>query len=847
MKINIYRPQKSKNLSYRKTLRIIWRVFLILAALFFISGVVTFAYFAKDLPSPEKLEERQITESTKIYDRTGEILLYDIHGEEKRTVISLEKIPIRMRQAAIAIEDNNFYNHFGLDFKGILRAALENVRGKKISQGGSTITQQFIKNSILTPERTFSRKMKEAILAIELEIRYSKDQILEFYFNEIPYGANAYGVEAASQTYFEKPASDLTLAESALLAAIPKAPTYYSPFGEHPEELKTRQEYILNRMAFLGYISEKESQKAKEEKLNFSKNRQNIKAPHFVFYVRAELNEKYGEEYMEKAGLKVITTLDWELQKTAEEVINEIAPHNEKQYNAKNAALVATDPKTGEILTMVGSRNYSDLENDGNVNVAIRDRQPGSSFKPFAYATAFKKGYTPETILFDLKTEFNPNCNSDASQEKDQYGLNCYHPNNYDLNFRGPVSFRQALAQSLNIPSVKVLYLAGVNNTINTAQDFGITTLKDRSSYGLALVLGGGEVKLLDMTSAYGVFATEGLKYQKSAILKIEDNKRNILEEYKPKPISVIDPQISRQINNILSDNEARTPTFGEKNYLTLGERPVAAKTGTTQEFRDAWTVGYTPSLVVGVWVGNNDNSKMYKAPGAAVAAPIWNKFMKLALKGKNIENFNEPEQIITEKPILNGNFEYENKIKIDKVSEKLATEFTPPEFIEEKIYREIHNILYYIDKDSLINENPVNPENDPLFNNWEAAVLNWAKDPQRKEEGLYYNETPPTEYDDVHTPENQPIIKIISPREGEIIKGGDLLRLEFSLELAFDLKQADIFFDENFIASMQNLPYLYSFHLSKNIDGEKHSIKINAYDKVGNRGEKEINIFIIR
>ena len=752
-------------ISYRKKYRRrgILKKILVLFVWLIVLGIVgiigVFAYFAKDLPNPEQIIERRIIESTKIYDRTGKIILYDVHGEEKRTVISFQEIPQDIKNATIIAEDDQFYHHFGLDFKGIIRAFLANLRGKKVAQGGSTITQQFIKNAILTPERTFSRKIKEAILAIEMELRYSKDEILNFYLNQVPYGSSAYGTEAAAQTFFNKNAKDLTLAESAVLSAMTKATTYYSPYGSHLEELKARQEYILERMYKFGYITEQELEQAKKEELKFNSAPGGIKAPHFVMYVREHLEEKYGKDYIEKAGLKVYTTLDWDLQKLAEETITKFADSNRKNYNANNAALVAIDPKTGQILAMVGSKDY-----DGeaypkgcipeknclfapNVNVTIRPRQPGSSFKPFAYAVAFQKGFTPDTVIFDLETEFGVE------------GAPSYKPQNYDEKFRGPVTFHRALAQSLNVPSVKVLYLAGVNETINLAQDMGIQTLKDRSRFGLSLVLGGGEVKLLEQTAAFGVFATEGIKHPVAFISKTENDKGEILEGYKEESKKVLEPRIARLISDILSDEDARAPIFGSKSKLYLKERPAAVKTGTTQEYRDGWTIGYTPSLVVGVWAGNNDNTSMRKGDGSAVAAPIWNEFMRQAYKTKiqnpkskiqnlenyfdlpeEIEEFNKPEPIETNKPILNGNYINEIRVLINEETGKIATNLTPPDLLEEKVYYQAHSVLYYLDKNNPQGDG--DGKNDPQFNNWEEPVLRWA-------DLMGYNQQPPTEYDD--------------------------------------------------------------------------------------------------
>jgi 1A family penicillin-binding protein len=831
----------------------------------FLGTIGLFAYFAKDLPDPTKINQRQIVQSTKIYDRTGQVILYDIHGEEKRTVIPFEEIPQFVKEATIVIEDDNFYHHFGLDWRGILRAAWANLRGQKIAQGGSTITQQFIKNAYLggpQSARTFTRKIKEAILALELERKYSKDEILSFYLNQVPYGSNAYGIEAASQTFFNKPAKELNLAEAALLAALPKAPSYYSPYGSHPDELKARQEYILDRMVKFGYITEAQAEEAKKEKLKYA-SQSDLKAHHFVAMVKEYLEEKYSQHYVDinTAGLKVYTTLDWDLQEIAEEVVAAGVAQNEKKYRASNAALVAIDPKTGQILALVGSKDYS----EDQFNVATSPhRQPGSSFKPFAYAMAFKKGFNPETIVFDLPTSFGKF--GPAGQEKE------YKPNNYDLKFRGPVTLRQALAQSINVPSVKVLYLAGVNETINLAQDMGITTLKDRQRYNLSLVLGGGEIKLLDETAAYGVFATEGIKHPVSLILKIEDAQGNILEEYQDQAIRVLDQQIARQINDILSDEEARAPMFGRHSKLYLPGQPAAAKTGTTQDYSDGWTVGYTPSLVVGVWAGNNDYRKKMR-PGAAglyVAAPIWHEFMKQAYEVKSlgakllkkelgssktatknneftlpteIENFTPPESTTTStKPMLNGQLAYQRKIKIDRISGKLATDLTPPDLIEERAYQEIHSILYYVDKNNPLGDYPEDPSQDPQFLNWEEPVLEWARQ-QPCADGLCYNQNPPTEYDDVHTKENQPKVKITSPKKGDLITQSTLT-IRAQAEASLGIKQLDFFFNNQLVGTDTTYPYAITFNLSPYLTTSTQPIiKVRAYDTVLNRQEDEVYI----
>ncbi len=836
-----------------------WPRLFKLAAWLFVGAVLfvlaAFLYYTKDLPSPNEINERQVTQSTKIYDRAGQVLLYDIHGEEKRTIVTIDQISTYLKEATVATEDANFYHHFGLDFKGIARAALGILTGNQSAGGGSTITQQFVKNSLLSNERTWARKIKEAVLSLEMERRYSKDEILALYLNQVPYGSNAYGVEAATQTFFNKSAKDLTLAESAALAALPQSPSRLSPYGSHPEELKARQEYILDRMVKTGYLTQEEADAAKKEPLNFSSAPHSIKAPHFVMYVKEYLEAKYGQDALETQGLKVYTTLDWEMQQAAEEIISAGAKNNAKKYGAKNAALAALDPKTGQILAMVGSADYFDTANDGNVNVTIRDRQPGSSFKPFAYATAFAKGYTPATVLFDVKTEFNPNCSADATQEKDQYGLDCYHPGDYDDKLRGPVTAREALAQSLNIPSVQMLYLAGITETIKTAKSLGITSL-NADYYGLSLVLGGGEVKLLDEVAAYGVFANEGVKNAKTPILKIEDQSGNILEEYKSDPKKVMEPQTTRLVSDILSDNNARAPVFGANSALYFPERPVAAKTGTTQMYRDAWTLGYTPSLVAGVWVGNNNNDPMSKAgAGLAAAGPLWHDFIKKAYVLKNkcegpnafclpgkVEFFTQPEPSQTNKATLNGSYLSEQTVKVDKISGALATDQTPPDLIVEKTTQSTHNILYYVKKDDPQGDWPQNPQDDEQYKNWEAAAQEWLA-----ARGLTIaDQNTPNQTDQLHTPANIPKIQILSPGVNQTVIGSSLL-IQTNIIAPLGVKQVDFFLNDIFLGSTMSSPYQLTATLPASVQNGQATLTVRAYDVALNRQEEKVIIYINR
>lgn len=823
-----------------------------LAACFALSAYGSWKTYVilRDIPNPERLTERSVAESTKIFDRTGKILLYEVHGEEKRTIIPFSDVPQSVKNATLSAEDTNFYRHHGLDFKGILRAFGKNIMSGTISQGGSTITQQLVKKSILSDERTFTRKIKEAVLALAVETRYSKDEIFELYLNQIPYGSNAYGISAAAETFFGKEVKHLSLGESALIAALPQAPSYYSPYGIHKDELMQRRDWILDRMRSSGQISNEDAERAKKDHLLFMPPQSSIRAPHFVFYIQEYLNQKYGEESLEKGGLRVITTIDWRLQEEAEKIIKEGAEKNESLVDAKNASLVAIDPKTGEILTMVGSRDYwgepspknctpgVNCKFDPFVNTTTSLRQPGSSFKPFIYATAFKKGYTPNTTLFDVETEFNSGCMSDGlpgpfvKDPKD-----CYHPKNYDNKFRGPVTLRQSIAQSLNIPSVKLLYLAGLKDTISTAKSMGITTLKDPQRYGLSLVLGGAEVSLLEMTSAFGVFAQDGVLHPKQSILRIENSKGDILEEKKDTSIPAIDTEVARIMNDVLSDNNARVPMFSPQNSLYFSNRQVAAKTGTTQDYRDAWVIGYTPSIVAGVWVGNNDNTPMNQsAVSIMVAGPLWHRFLEFALEESMPEEFTPPEKKPSPKAVMNGVYRSGPIVKIDAISKKLATTATPPELIEEQGFGAIQTILAVVDKSDPLGPPPSNPAHDPQFKNWQESIALWAAAHNQAQL------SPPTEQDNIHTTETQPKI------EFELFKNQDKNYIKVLTEQKFPLRELTVFINDEVVGS-KIAPIVSKENIFLTPPAEQQEgvyiVKIIAYDAVGNKTTIEKSIFL--
>ena len=689
-----------------------------IAGVGFVMLLAVFLWFGKDLPDPNKVNAKLGGQTTKFWDRKHEKILYEVYGDKNRSLIAFDQMPETVKQATIAVEDKDFYKHGAFSVYGIGRA-FSGVLTRTNRGGGSTITQQYVKNALLTDQRTLSRKIKELILAIEIEQRYSKDEILKLYLNEIPYGSQAYGIQTAAKTYFDKDAKDLTLDESAILAAMPQAPSYYSPYGPNTDALVARKNRILKLMAEQGYITDDQATAAqKTDTLGKIQPRQSkfagVTAPHFVLYAQDLLSQKYGELKVTEGGLDVTTTIDLDKQKAAEEAVAANMT-TVRRLGGSNAALTASDPKNGQVLAMVGSYDFSD-ENFGAVNVATSKRQPGSSFKPFAYATMFSKNFGPGTTVYDVKTDFGGG----------------YVPKNYTNRFYGVQSYRSSLAGSLNIPAVKALYLAGIPETLKTAQAMGISDLNGSSNdYGLSLVLGSGEVKLAEMVNAYESFANGGVHYESTPILKVVDPNNKVLEDNtKTKtPKKVLDPQVAYMISNVLSDNSARSYIFGANNPLVIPGKTVAAKTGTTTDYRDAWTMGYSTDLVAGVWAGNNDNSAMSQS-ASAVSAPIWNSFMKKALTGPN-QQFTRPAgikevtldattgRLATDKttnkrtdifpswykPAVGDSSE----VRIDKLSGKIATECTPELAIETsgggRVLPEI-------------------PVGDPSYGRWDAGVI---------------------------------------------------------------------------------------------------------------------------
>ncbi|MCF7843968.1 penicillin-binding protein [Candidatus Gracilibacteria bacterium] len=682
------------------------RFFQELFLILFSFGVLFFALLAVwlstiQLPDFNNFENRYIANSTKIYDRTGKVVLYNIHDNIKRTEIPLSEMSPYVQKATISIEDAHFYEHYGFRPTSFVRAALANITSGGYSQGGSTINQQVVKNALLSREKTITRKIKEIILSIKLDREVPKDTILQIYLNESPYGGTIYGVEEASLSYFNKHAKDLTLNEAAYLAALPQSPTYYSPFGKHVDLLEKRKNLVLERMYELGHITLEEKNTSQKETTIFERNLSNSgKALHFVMYIREYLIEKYGEEMVQNGGLKVVTTIDYEMQNKFEEIVKEGALLNDEKFNAKNAALVAIDPKNGQILGMVGSRDFFDTEIPGQFNITTAFRQPGSSIKPIVYASAFQQGYTPETVLFDVPTQFSTLC--DAYGNPIRTGVDksvCYMPGNYDDKFRGPISLRDALAQSLNIPAVKVLYLTGLKNAVELAQNMGLSTITDPARYGLSMVLGGGEITLLELTNAYGVLANDGVYNKPQGILEIRDVDNVVIEKFSLDEREVLPVSVTSLVSSVLSDKIAKIPAYGVSSPLYFGDRPVAVKTGTTNDYRDVWVIGYTPSVVVGMWGGNNDNTPINKKVAGLVLAPIWHKAMAVAIGTSSVEYFPDPLPNTSSKPILRGNYCNQNGI---------------------------HTILNSVIKDNPDGEYPPNPMNDSQYDLWETGIQNW-------------------------------------------------------------------------------------------------------------------------
>jgi len=715
-----------------------------------------FFWYSRDLPTPGRLSASNFPQSTKIFDRNG-ILLYDIYRDENRTYITLDQIPKKLQEATIAIEDKDFYKNQGFSIMGYLRAFRNAILSGRIAGGGSTITQQLVKNTLLTSEQTIVRKIKEFILAIQVDRKYTKSQILELYFNATPYGGTTVGVEAAAERYFGKKAKDLDLPESVILAGLPQRPSYFSPYGQNPKAYIERGKQVLRRMQEDSYITKKQELDTMKKLPNivFLKETHAIKAPHFSFYVKDLLIKQFGENVVEQGGLQVTTTLDYKLEEKAEEIVKEEV-QNAESLKVGNGASVVLNPKNGEILAMVGSRDFFE-ESDkkekiplkgGQFNVITQAlRQPGSSIKPVAYATALEKGYTASTLIMDTPTNF-----PGGAQEKD------YIPKNYDGKFHGPLQLRFALGSSINIPAVKLLALIGIKNTLTTAYDMGISTFAPTDDnvnrFGLSLTLGGGDVKPLELATAYTAFANQGFKSDPIAILKVTDPKGKILFEQKEvNKKRVLSPEVAYIISHILLDNNARLITFGSNSYLNVAGLTIAVKTGTTDDKRDNWTIGWTPNILVATWVGNNDNSPMGDvASGVTGAAPIWRRIILEALKGKPSENFIKPDDVIAITiDSLGGGLPVDGQptrseyfikgtepqgsspiYKTIKVSKADGNKIASQSEIDKNEYDARKFIVFHED----------DPTSTDTKNRWQEGIDQWIAD-NHKDDSLYH---PPTE-----------------------------------------------------------------------------------------------------
>lgn len=733
---------------------------------FVIIFFIGFFWLSKDLPTPGKLVNVTEKQSTRILDRKGD-LLYAVYQNQNRVYVPLNDIPKDLQHGTIAIEDKNFYTNQGFSISGYLRALRNLILFRRIAGGGSTLTQQLVKNVLLNSDQTLIRKLKELILAIQVDKRYTKDQILEMYLNAVPYGGTSIGVEAAAQLYFGKHAKDLDLAESAMLAGLPQAPSIYSPYSGNKYYINRTQE-VLQQMVNQKYITDKQAKQAIEEVKNmkFTDNDTSIKAVHFVMYVKKLLMDQLHltEAMIQTGGYQVTTTLDYDIQKHAEDIVK-TEVDGLKKYNVSNGAAIVTDPKTGEILAMVGSRDYFNTKDTNGAFNIVTDakRQPGSSLKPVIYAAAFLKGYTPATMIMDTKTDF----------PTDDPKSPIYTPVNYDGKEHGPQQIRFALGNSLNIPAVKTLARVGIKDVLELGYQMGISnwnpTPDTLAHVGLSLVLGGRETNLLDEATAYGVFATGGIRHDPVAILKVTDNRGNtIYEAHKSDGTRVLPEEITFLISHILLDNVAREMDFGPNSWLVVSGKTVSVKTGTTDEKKDNWTVGYTPSYVVGVWVGNNDNTPMNQAISSGItgASPIWNKIMSYILKGKTDESPHQPGNVVAVTiDSLGGGLPVAGQATRAEYFVK-GTEPTGPGAIYQKVKLSKHQ------QGKLANQGEIDAhdydtkdyivfhEDDPVStdgkNRWQDGINNWLKTNYVGQD-LYHPPTDTSDYQENGNNNNNP------------------------------------------------------------------------------------------
>lgn len=823
----LYRQNVTRSRNYVRVAKYSF-VGVILLTIFLFVGL---PLFSLALPSPDKIVRTQGF-ATQILDRNGAVL-YDVYANQNRTPVQISDIPQYLKDATVSVEDKNFYTHSGFDPIGMLRGFLRIFRGGR-AEGGSTLTQQLVKNALLTSDRTLIRKLKEFVLSVEIEKKYSKDQILQMYLNEVPYGGTAWGVGAAAQTYFGKDVKDLNLVESAILAGMPQSPSTYSPYSSTPKAYIQRSKDVLRRMREDGKISKEQetSAVAALPNVSFQPRGAGFKAPHFVQYVQKILEDRYGQAAVEQGGLKVTTTLDSTLQDMAQTVVAEEIAKVEKQH-ITNGAAVVLNPETGEILAMVGSKNFNAPDYDGQVNVTTSLRQPGSSFKPFTYVTAFKKGYTPATLLMDVPTSFPGGANNPD-----------YNPVNYDGKFVGPIQVRYALANSRNIPAVKMLAMVGIKDVLQTATDMGVTTLPPTTDtlnrVGLSLTLGGGEVRLLDMADAYSAFVNKGFRIDPVAILKVTDVNGKVLENNNPqKGRSVLTEEQAFLIDSILSDNESRKDAFGLNSQLNVAN--VMVKTGTTNDRRDNWTIGGNDNAIVGVWVGNNDNSPMLNvASGISGASPIWRRIVLEIAKTKPAVTFKQPDNVVSVPvDIISGfashdGFPSRNEffikgtepgtdtvhvmLKVCKSDGKLAN----PSDIAAGNY---DNKEFYVFKE----EDPTARSGGP--NKWQEGILNWING---QSDSKYH---PPSDYCGTNNPVD---VQFTNPHDQDSGLPGNFT-ITFTANSNSSITQADVQVDGAIKCNFNSGNNTYSCPV--NLSNGVHTLKAEATDSQNHQSNRVITI----
>lgn len=803
----------------------------------FILSLIIIPLFAFNLPSPDKVVRRE-GYSTKILDRNGKVL-YDIFENQRRNPVNLTDVPMYLRQGTVAIEDKNFYKHQGFDPLGMIRGIFNTVTKGRL-QGGSTLTQQLVKNVLLSSERTIFRKIREFILSVQIERKYSKDQILQMYLSEAPYGGNAIGVETASETYFGKKVSELNLVESAILAGFPQRPSTYSPYSSSPKAYVGRTQEVLRRMREDGYITRDQETQARNslDTVEFQPKGATFKAPHFVQYVQKILEDRYGENVIEQGGLRVTTTLDMELQEKAQQTVSDEIAKVEGNYHITNGASIVINPETGEILAMVGSKDFNAQDYDGQVNVVMSLRQPGSAIKPITYVTAFKEGYTPSTLLMDVPTTFPGGANQPE-----------YKPENYDGKYRGPIQVRYALGNSINVAAVKMLAMVGIKDVLQTAYDLGITSLpptkETLSRVGLSLTLGGGEVRLLDLTSSYAAFMNGGYKVEPVAVLKVEDQSGKVLEKREPKKGKrVLSEEDAFLIADILSSNEARKDIFGPNSLLNVSGRTIAVKTGTTNDRRDNWAIGGNPNVLVGTWVGNNDNSQMKAvASGVSGASPIWRKILLEALAGKPNAVFKVPGNVITASVDSVSGFRSHDGFPSRSEYFRGGTEpGDDPIHVKLKVCKSDGNLATpgdiaggsYDEKEFFVFKEEDPTSGSSGINRWQEGILSWLT---TQSDPRYH---PPTNYCGGGTGEsiNPVTIDFDSPHDHDS-NVSNIFNVKIKASSSTDITEVVLEIDGTRVRTFTGLPYEYEADLANGV----HTLHTKAKDKDGREADRTIVI----